>query len=258
MIIISLIIITFSIILIINNGKNGNQVQGVISQKNNLSFEEKKAIIDDLNEKFDNFRKSDNIYYSAIIEDDISVTEIKYYFLNDKTKMLSKTYTIDEENKKKLFIDTEQMEIENYYYYYSKNELTNEIEKSITMIKDEPYRMSAEAIKGNFITPTEYDIENYSNDEIEEKINDFINKVEIETNNDEVKFTLNGSNNCFFGSNNDYDIKEVTIDYNTGFPTSYVSISNNKMSKEIFEYKTETVTENDFDISKYDDIEVTE
>ena len=214
-----------------------------------------------IRKKFEKFRKSDNCYVCLTAEDDDTITIMRAYKYNGMYKDENELYIddkyIDSKNGNKiLFTQSENIEIDNYRYYYVKNNLTNEIEKEKSLLKDDSIEIGL--FYNNFISPTQFDLEYFSNDEIEEKIIDFINKVEIETNNDEVKFTLNGSNNCFFGSNNDYDIKEVTIDYNTGFPTSYVSISDNKISREIFEYKTDTVTEDDFDISKYDDVEVTE
>ena len=219
--------------------------------KSKLTYDEKKEIIDDLNEKFEKFRNSDNKY----VRISSKYMQTEFFEVNEMMKMKSIAYMTDDRGnviENKIAHITENIEIDDLMYTYYENRIKNEIERSVTKRDDYSDSFENEAFYDNFISPTKFDLEYLSSEELIKAINSFIDAVDIEIIENDVIFRIYDEEKSFFGhSTTDYK-KELTVDYTTGYPKS--------MSSDLdfchFEYKINSVTEKEFDISEYKDIEI--
>ena len=243
MLITLIIIITIGIIFInkciVNQNSNNNSVDSQnystdLSKYdlNNKSkdFEEKKELINDLNNKFYNKSNVKNYY---IINDHESYKN-EIFVLNDKAKTYTTWYKTDSNgnvHKDEIFMINENIIIDNLQYFYTANYSNNNINKKINKL---PNIIDKEEAWCNYIFPS---------------------KNERKSNN--IIFTLN-SNLDFFNCNSNYEKKILVIDYETGCPISITYYDNEDKitSTTNYKYKTNCCTERDFDISNYQGIKI--
>ena len=268
MLITLIIIITIGIILInkciVNQSSNNNSVdsQNYSTDLSNYDlnnkskdFEEKKELINDLNNKFYNKSNVKNYY----IINDYESYKIEIFVLNDKAKTYTTWYKTDSNgnvHKDEIFIINENIIIDNLQYFYTANYSNNNINKKINKL---PNITDTEEAWCNYIFPSKNERKNMSKEQLNQALEIFINSVKIERNGNNIIFTLN-SNLDFFNCNTNYEKKILVIDYETGCPISITYYNNEDKitSTTNYKYKTNCCTERDFDISNYQGIKIDE
>ena len=256
-----IIIVSVGVILINRRGQDSKETYFQPAQYIAISsdFDEKKELINELNNKFYNGKNLKN-YYIAV-DDNVSKTEV--FVLDNKVKSYTTHYHSDSEgniNKDEIFVIDEAITIDdmNYHYHYADNVDENDSEYMEAYKFDK--KIDSEEYWRNFIFPSKALREEMSEEELEYNMDEFIDSVTIERDNNNVIFSLDSELDFFNWDTGGALKKVLVVDARTGCPlsmTTYDVTGNEKPRRTYkYEYKLNCCTDEDFDISKYEGIEI--